>query len=292
MKHTEKISYSYVNGQYIPQTAASIPIQDRGFRFGDGIFDTIAIYDGVPYQWQYHINRIKEGLASLKINADTQPLSAICKKLLQQNTHKEGFLRIAITRGSGSHGYLPAITTEPTIVVETLPKIHQFTDTVSLWHSNYIKPNSVHYPVQCKTMQGLNSTLARIEAQENHCFDALLCNSNNHICETSSANIFWINQHTIYTPSLECGVLAGTTRQIIQDIAPYPVKEGTFTLDDLAQAEGVFITNVAWQILPVSQLYPHKFTWSSELDIYATLVQQLHEHIAKYVTHHKKQWVD
>lgn len=290
MIHSGKILHSYVNGQYVPQEGALISVQDRGFRFGDGVFDTIAVHDYAPYQWAQHLARITEGLEALRIEYDTSDLADICKKLLHQNHLQNGFLRITISRGCGSRGYLPVITTSATVVIETLPAIHAFSDMVSLWKSSYMKPSKKAFPVQYKTMQGLNSTLARLEAHDNHCFDALLLNEHDVVCESSSANIFWYKNNALFTPSLECGVLAGTTREAIIRLSPVEVNEGRFTLQDLMSADSVFLTNVSWQILPVKQFMPNHVVWSTDIDTYSELFTLMKEDIATYNTTYRKEW--
>lgn len=282
-----------INGKLVAEDQAVVPVSDRGFRFGDGVFETIAVHAGVPYQFDFHLQRLVNGLAALKISYDTAALQAQCKQLLHTNQLKDGLLRIQVTRGSGSRGYLPD-TSHPkagaTCVVETMP-MPEFPQTpVSLWQTAYIKPSPKALPVQLKLCQGLNSTLSRLEASENDCFDALLCNEQRHVCETSSGNIFWVKDKILFTPSLACGVLEGSMRSAILRLSPWRVQEVEATAGQLTRADAVFISNVAWKAIAVSDLKPQGISWPSEA-LTAEIRALLEKDIASHTEQHKALWV-
>jgi branched-subunit amino acid aminotransferase/4-amino-4-deoxychorismate lyase len=151
------------------------------------------------------------------------------------------------------------------LVIETAPMPAIPAHSINLFLSSYAKISPRALPVQFKLCQGLNSTLARMEASDNHCFDALLLNEQGHICETASANIFWFAHSTLYTPALSCGLLDGATRATIMRLSPYPVREVAASIDALLDAEAVFITNVLVQALAVHQLLPHTKQWASDV---------------------------
>ncbi len=255
-KINDKIKYIYLNGKIVKENKALVSIQDRGFRFGDGCFETIRVENGVIYQLEVHLKRLQEGLSAIKISYNTQLLKEIFARLLHKNKLKRGFLRVSITRGEGSRGYLPEIKKGPTIVVEAMGEIPEITASVDLWVSNYRKISEKCLPSSAKTMQGLNSSLARMEAQENGCFEALMLGDEEKICEGSSSNIFWMQDGKLYTPSLKSGVLPGIMRNVVKRISPLEVVEGIFCLDDLKNADEVFLTNVAWLIAQVKEIKP------------------------------------
>src|SRR5690606_6683241 len=110
-------------------------------------------------------------------------------------------------------------------------------DPATLWLSGIEKPSPKALPVQHKLAQGVNSTLARIEAARHGCLDGLLLNAHGDICEAGSANLFWRIGTTLHTPALECGVLAGTTRDALLRISPYKIEQGAYPLDMLQKAD-------------------------------------------------------
>lgn len=246
--------YTYVNGRFVAAHNASVSVQDRGFRYGDGLFETVAVYRGVPYQWELHMQRLAAGARVLGFPLDTDSLLSVAQRLLARNKLKDAGLRIAVSRGVGSIGYLPVGAADATVVMESAARITPPADPASLWLSDYEKPSPRALPVQFKLAQGLNSTLVRMEAAQHGCLDAIQLNAAGHITETSSGNIFWRVGDTLYTPSLECGLLAGTTRAAILRLSPYRVKEGFFDLSVLQNADALVVTNTNWQAMPVTEI--------------------------------------
>jgi len=278
-------NFAYVKNDFYPKDQACISIEERGFKFGDGVFETIRVYSSIPYQWDLHLARLKEGIDALKINADLSGLHALCRQLIQKNAVENGLLRLSLSRGIGSDGYLPVGTAayESTLVIETLPLPNAPQEPVDLWISGYQKISAKALPVQVKLMQGMNSILARMEAAEHNCFDALMLGDRAQICECSSSNIFWYRDNTLFTPSHMSGIMAGTTREAIIRLFP-KVKEGLFLLKELHLADEVFLTNAAYQIIPVRSLSPMKLTWDSfaiSSKVQKLLEQDIHTYAAK-----------
>lgn len=249
--------FAYVNGSLVKHSDASLPISDRGLKFGDGVYETVRVENFCLYVWEKHMNRLSISLDLLKIPADTSKLFDVCTKLIKKNNIKQGTVRIMITRGVGGIGYLPNKENEYGIVVEAMPIPNIPTKPIDLWLSNWRKIPPVCLPAAAKTMQGLSSTLARIEAEENGCFEAILLAIDGHVCECSSSNIFWVKNGKLYTPSLSAGILAGTTRDSIIELWPDGVIEGIFGINELESADEVFVTNVVWTALPVRSLLPN-----------------------------------
>jgi len=283
------MSYCLINGRTVPAAKAVISVQDRGFRYGDGVFETIAVHGGVPYQFDWHMTRLAEGLRSIKIPFVVDSLRGHCRQLLRKNKLDAGVLRIQVTRGIGNRGYLPG-KAGAMFVIETMPMPPVPQAPVTLLQSSYSRVSARALPVRYKLSQGLNSTLARLEAAENECFDALLLNEHGQVCETSSANIFWFRKDTLYTPSLSCGVLEGATRSAVMRLSPYPLKEVTAAgIETLMQAEAVFITNTVWKTIAVNRLLPSKCHWNSE-EITIQFHRLLTQDRKNYSQLHHKEW--
>lgn len=281
-----------INGRSFPEDQAFVSIQDRGFRLGDGVFETIAVHQGVPYQFDFHIKRMAEGLRAIKIMFDPAILQHHAQQLLKDNAVSEGILRIQVTRGIGSLGYLPDARhpkAGPNWVMETLPLPTLPGKPVQLWQASYTKLSPAALPVQYKLCQGLNSTLARMEADEKQCFDALLSNEQRHVCETSSGNLFWIKGKVLYTPTLACGVLDGSMRSAVLRLSPWQVQEVEATAGQIARADAVFISNAVWKVLPVSELKPQGLQWPSE-ELTAQMRGLIQDDIESYCAQHKATW--
>jgi branched-chain amino acid aminotransferase len=255
--------YAHINGALIEEAHATVSVNDRGFRFGDGVFETIPVSNAMPYLWEYHEKRLIGGLESLKIPYNTQTLLAHALALISANKVSEGILRIQISRGSGSKGYLPSSSNPtPTLVMQT-QKRPEPVETAILWLSAYEKISPRSLPTHYKLAQGLSSTLARMEASEHQCHDALQLAEGGMVSEASSANIFWRKDRVLYTPSLACGALAGVTRQRLIEIAPYRLQEGKYLLDDLIKADAVILTNASYGATAINALLPKNVHWDS-----------------------------
>lgn len=238
-------------------------MHDRGFRYGDGVFETVAVHGGAPFRLGWHLKRLARGLDAVRIAFSVHGLEKECAALIAANKTKDGLLRIQVTRGAGGRGTLPDKKTKPTCVIETLPLPEIPKKPVTLWLSSYRRIAPSALPVRYKLCQGLNATLARLEADDHGCFEALMLNARGEICETSSANIFWLKGGTLYTPSLSCGALEGSMRALVMKLSPYKVKQVRAGLKTLAAADAVFLTNAAWGAVAVAGLKPQNRRWNS-----------------------------
>ncbi len=249
----------YINEKLLPSDQALLSVDERGFRFGDGVFETIALHGGVPYLLHYHLERLQAGLQAIHIPAPVS-LDEILREVIAANKAKDGIIRIYVSRGIGSQGYLPTATT-PTIVVQWLQPAVKADAAVKLWLSSVEKISPRALPTHAKLAQGLNATLARMQAREQGCHDALQLDAKGHISEASSANIFWVKQGKLFTPALTTGALAGVTRRRIMELAG-DVSEAEATPEALQQAEEVFLTNASTGITAVATLLPLNYTWN------------------------------
>jgi branched-subunit amino acid aminotransferase/4-amino-4-deoxychorismate lyase len=266
---------SYVNGEWLPADKAKIPVADRGFRYGDGVFETLLIRQGKTPFLTRHLKRLTGGLDALKFPALSVDIASLCQEFIERNKCDEGVIRLAISRGVGSKGYLPTPEAIPFIVIELMPLPKKQKEPYKLWLSSYHKPDSTHHPVNFKTAQGLNSTLAILEATENHCNEALLLNNKGECAEASSANLFWRDADgIIHTPSLECGALAGISRKIL--LEHWKVEVGVYPIEALQNAKSLILCNSIRGAIAVQELNPKGWRWSD-----ASLAEE-----ANQVLHH------
>ncbi len=249
------MKYYYINDDLTED--ALVSCNDRGFRFGDGVFETIRVMNYKPYLFQYHMERLERGLIALKIRADMMRIKRKVLKLIEVNRHQQGVVRIIVTRGVGSIGYLPESDILPTVFIETGVVNFVHGEPVNICVSSFEKVSINSLPTGVKLLQGLNSILSKIEAREKGCFDGLLLNNNKELCEVSSGNIFWVKDNQIYTPKISCGLVAGVIRRRIMEM--FEVITGSFLLKTILDADEVFITNSVWLVLPVKQIGKAKF---------------------------------
>ncbi len=253
----------YVKGAWCNVEDAKISVRERGFRFGDGVFETIRVRQGQPVMLERHLARLSAGIAAIQMRPPAEAIAALCHEILAQNSVIDGVLRVYVSRGIGSQGYLPTVAEPPTVVVETMALPPISTAPISLWLSATVRISPDMLPMQHKLAQGLNAILARMEAAENGADEALLLNAKGEIAEASSASIFWQDAAgVIHTPALASGALAGIGRQrILENLT---VKEGCYPLAALQHAESVIIINAITGARQVQTLRPQGWQWPSD----------------------------
>ena len=287
----EQKTYTIVNGRLVLASRAAIPVADRGFRFGDGVFETIRIEKNVPYQWELHMARLQQGLLAIAIENPTEHWALHVKKLLKKNAMRDGFIRIAVSRGVGSRGYTPFPPAMPASwIIETLAALPHPNTGCRLWLSQYPRIPLLCLPMNNKVAQGLNNTLALLEAQQHACHEALQLTMDGTIAEAASANIFWVHQGTLFTPPLDSGCLNGTTRDAVIRLSPLPLRIERAGMAALATAEAVFLTNTRYGLWPVARLEPLGIDFSMRHRAITQLAGLIRADRVAYSTKHRKRW--
>lgn len=256
--------YSFVKNKFVKNVSAKISIQERGFRFGDGIFDTINICHYQPYQWSYHKDKLLNNLKQLKICLEIDFIEEICKKLVKINNFKKGLLRISISRGIGSSGFLPSKDIKPLLIVETIKRKISKALPCKIMIGSFKKIPSNSFYVNMKTHSSLQSCMLRIEAQDMGCDEAILLANDDRILEGSSSNIFWVKDGRIYTPEDKGDIYLGSIRNAILTLCPKIIQQGNFFVSDLLQADEIFLTNANWLVRSVRQVKPFDRNFDSD----------------------------
>lgn len=252
----------YIKGQWVEESAATLHVAERACRFGDGVFESVRVHGGALCHLPRHLARLERGRIALRIAPAAEDISALCHEILTRNAIREGILRISLSRGIGSRGYLPRVNTPPTLVLELMTTPLMQPQAIRLWLSDIHKIPPTALPVQHKLMQGVNSTLARMEAADHGAEEALMLNMQGEICEASSGNIFWYDaEGTLHTPALECGVLAGICREILLEQWQGKVQQGRYPLDALRHARSVMIGNAITGPRAITHLAPQGWHW-------------------------------
>ncbi len=270
-----------INKEFVTENNATISIQQRACLFGDGIFETCRVENSKIYNFIAHKNRIKAGLQALKFKVEIDELENNCYQLIKKNKLRNGILRIAISRGIGSLGYLPTYKSESLIIIETMPQRQIFAEKIILGVGKNKKPPRNSLPIGCKTMQSLCYTLNKIEAQEKGLFDCVMLSQKNFISETSSANIFWVKNDQIYTPAESCDILLGTIREKLLKNKSLKIKKLSAKISMLKNADEVFLTNTSFLILPVDELKVGKNVIKFRKDIGEKVLQFLQDDVKK-----------
>jgi len=239
----------FINGRFVPEKKAVVPVFDRGFLYGDGLFETIRIFNGKPFRWPQHLERLQSGAEFLKIKLPFAPkkLRGLAGELMAKNKMPDSLLRLTLSRGVGERGYLPKGAMRPTLVMSlhSAPKMDLKSPAKWKLISSSFRLPADEPLARFKTCNKLPQILARAEADAAGANEALLLNTNDLVVEGASSNLFWIERGTIFTPPLVAGILSGVTRAVVFEIGSrlkIPVREKNIRLKNLARTNGVFLS--------------------------------------------------
>jgi branched-chain amino acid aminotransferase len=255
------VRYIYFNNGFLPADASFITADDRSFRFGDGIFETILVVDGKTYDMASHLARLQNGLRFFRMELDVSGIEKICAELIAKNNLTSGYVRIIISRGenAGGMGYMPA-GAKPYFIVQTVEAPSPPYTSISL----AISTHRASFHIPCKTNSAALYVLAMMEAREAGCDNALILDAHGHVCETASGNIFWVKGGILCTPESSLPFVPGIIRKKIIALSPLLVQEGRYMQDDLADADEVFMTNVGGLVTRISSISPLGFASKNE----------------------------
>lgn len=252
--------WAFVDGVYSPQEDAVVPVLDRGLLLGDGIFETVRVKLGTPEFFQEHYDRFCASAAAVRMRQpwSREALEAICAELCRRSELADASVRFTLTRGAyrgtlsdtGDPPRLLAICAgvdhiDPSLLsrgvavaVASVPRVHELSPAV-------------------KATQYLAAVLARLEADEQGCYETLFADPRGRVLELSSASFFAVRSGRIVTPPLRLGILAGITRSAIlrlARVARIPVREAVLRLDELGSIDEAFLTSAVRGVVPVVRL--------------------------------------
>jgi len=248
----------FLNGQFLPEAKASIPVNDRGFLLGDGLFETMRVVNRRPFRMAQHMERMMRGLDFLQIKLPFTPkeMQKFAGELIAKNDLPDAIMRVAVSRGSGTRGYSPKNSGPPTVVITMSPMPESNPDEPLQWR---LVTSSFRVPASdalssFKTASKILNILARVEAEERGADEALLLNTNGEAAEAVGGNMFWVYRDRICTVPTGRGVLPGITRAVVLEICQslgLETNKRVIKPEMLRNAEGIFITNSALGIVPV-----------------------------------------
>jgi branched-chain amino acid aminotransferase len=268
-----------LDGALVPPAAAAVSIFDRGFLYGDSVYEVIRTYGGRPFELEAHLDRLEGsaariGLAmrwgrariaeelrrtlaaSLEAGGDEPPDPAAAPWNAGERS-----LRIVMTRGSGELGLDPALATDPRAIVIarplSAPPLESYRRGVAaiVAGMRHVSPQAMD--PGAKTGNHLHAVLAVREARAAGAHEALLLDGAGFVTEGATSNVLRVKDGRVETPPVDAGILAGVTRALVLALARgagLPVMEVRLSPADLAAADELFITSTAREVLPVTVL--------------------------------------
>ena len=251
----------FLNGKLVPEKKAVVPVFDRAFLYGDGLFETIRVFNGKPFRWERHMQRLRQGARFLKIRLPFSPdeLLFSALKLVAKNKMPDAVLRLVLSRGAGTPGYSPRDAKTPTVVMSLRPAPKSSSKNPVQWKlmTSSFRLSANDPLAAFKTCNKLPQVLARAEADAAGANEALLTNTNGFVVEAASSNLFWIKGRNIYTAPLITGILPGVTREVVFEIAAalkIPIHEKNIRSKELAHMDGIFLSLSSFGIVEAKSL--------------------------------------
>jgi branched-chain amino acid aminotransferase len=250
----------YISGKLYEKTEAKISVYDHGLLYGDGVFEGIRVYEGKVFRLREHVDRLFDSARAIKLEIplSREQMAEAVTSTVQANAKRNGYIRALVTRGAGYLGLDPRKTTDPQVVI--------IVDDISLYPAELYEngmeiatvstirnhPNALNPRI--KSLNYLNNILAKIEAIQAGCLEALMLNHKGEVAECTGDNIFVAKRGVLKTPPPDAGILEGVTRNTVIELARaanIPVQETTMTRHDVYTADECFLTGTAAEVIPV-----------------------------------------
>ncbi len=250
----------YMNGKFVPESEARISVFDRGFLYGDGVFEGIRAYNGKVFRLYEHIDRLYDcaRVIDLQIPISKEEFANAILETLRRNNLKDAYIRPIVTRGVGDLGLDPRKCENPNVIIITKPWGKLYGDLYERGLTAVtvaVRRNPIDaLPPNIKSLNYLNNILAKIEANAKGGDEAIFLDHNGYISEGSGDNIFIVKNGMIATPPT-LNNLKGITRTVVLEIIQelnLPFRETNIGLFDLYSADEIFVTGTAAEIAPVT----------------------------------------
>lgn len=253
----------YLDGRFVDEADAKISVFDHGLLYGDGIFEGIRLYQGNIFRLDEHLERLEYSAKAimLKMPWSRQEIAEATCETCRQNSLTDGYIRLVVTRGVGDLGLSPWLCPKPTLFIiaskiALYPPEH-YTAGLSIVTVATRRVNPAALPPTVKSLNYLNNILAKIEARQAGCLEAIMLNDQGFVAECTGDNIYIVHKGEIITPATSQGALKGVTRSAIVSIAAelgLPMREADLTRYDVWTADECFLTGTAAEVIPVVKL--------------------------------------
>jgi branched-chain amino acid aminotransferase len=276
----------YIDGVYYPKSQAKISVYDHGLLYGDGVFEGIRAYNGVVFKLNEHIERLYHSALSIMLHMPLtkEQMTQAVLGTLRKNKMKDAYIRLVVTRGVGDLGLDPRKCPAPSTII--------IADAISLHASeakekgitamiSWVRRNPVDATThEIKSLNYLNSVMAKIEANTSGVDDAICLDKNGFVAEGVGENLFIVKNGKIITPPSCTGALAGITSQVAIRLAKnlgYDVAEINITPFQLFTADEAFFTGTAAEIVPIREVNKRQIGNGNPGPVTKILIEEFHK---------------
>lgn len=257
----------FISGKLYAKEDAKISVYDHGLLYGDGVFEGLRSYGGKVFRLAEHLDRLWNSAKALclEIPMTKEEMAAAVNNTLQANGISDGYIRLVVTRGSGTLGLDPNRCSNPEVII--------ITDFISLYPQEFyenglqiitastIRNHPAALSPRIKSLNYLNNILAKIEGLQAGCVEALMLNHKGEVAECTGDNLFLVMKGEVLTPPIDAGILEGITRDAVIELAREAglnVREIPLTKHDVYIADECFLTGSAAEVVPVVKVDSRK----------------------------------
>jgi branched-chain amino acid aminotransferase len=253
----------FIDGKYCDELDAKISVFDHGLLYGDGVFEGIRAYNRRVFKLKDHIDRLFNSARAILLEIPMSPeeVTNAVLEACRENKIRNGYIRLVVTRGRGTLGLNPKSCKRPSVIV--------IADKIQLYPPEFYQrgldiitvptTRNLHSALNpaIKSLNYLNNILAKIEANNGRCEEAVMLNAEGFVAECTGDNLFIVKNGELFTPPLSAGALYGITRQTVIELAGeagLKVSEPNLTRYDLFNADECFLTGTGAEIVPVVKI--------------------------------------
>jgi branched-chain amino acid aminotransferase len=253
----------WLDGGLVDEAEATISVFDHGVLYGDGVFEGIRVYNGRVFELDAHIKRLYRSakVIRLEVPMSSEKLVAAIKKTVEANGIVDGYIRLVVTRGTGTLGLNPFICENGRLFIiadniQLYPE-ELYEKGMRVISATTVRNHPLALPPQIKSLNYLNNILAKIEALDNNVPEAIMYNHEGYVAEATGDNVFIVREGVIYAPPVEAGSLEGVTRSVVIKLAReegYKVVEKNLTRCDLYVCDEFFLTGTAAEVIGIVEI--------------------------------------
>ncbi|MBY0124151.1 D-amino-acid transaminase [Bacillus sp. S/N-304-OC-R1] len=256
------MEYVIVNGEFISRSDAKVDIEDRGYQFGDGVYEVIRVYNGKMFTGQEHLERLMESgkKIGLEIKYTVQELKAMLTELIEKNNLTLGTIYLQISRGVAPRNHaFPSSDVAHSFVANT-KAVDRPAENMESGVKTILLEDIRWLLCDIKSLNLLGNLMAKQRAAEAGCFEAIQ-HRGEIVTEGSSSNVSIIKDGKVITHPANNLILNGITRQKVLQLCrknDIPVEERAFTLEELKQADEVFLSGTTVEVMPIIEIENQK----------------------------------
>ncbi|MDX2146862.1 MAG: branched-chain-amino-acid transaminase [Planctomycetota bacterium] len=254
----------YVNGKLLPKSKAAVSVYDHGLLYGDGCFEGIRVYNGKIFKCQQHMDRLWRSAERIRLTIPVtrDEMIDIQRQCITANKIRDGYIRLIVTRGVGALGLNPFKCPKAGVIC-IADQIQLYPKELYETGMRVVVAKRPRIPIDCldpriKSLNYLNNILAKVEAIDAGCLEAIMLNTEGFVSECTGDNIFIVNEGKVLTPPAEAGILEGITRRfVMNELCPrlgIQCTESWLRVEDVMKADEIFLTGSAAEIIAVTRV--------------------------------------